>query len=284
MAKVELVIGMKRKHYHSHWEWLHSHTLAEASWAPESGPNPIPHLTERTFDKEDFRAWCPLFLLPSISSSVRGRGRLWNGLTTFTVFDRTHRLHRYKHTQKIKTLRGMVSKSLELLVLDDLNPLKKIHYSSFTLGKKVKKFSETPNKTWRQFSALQREWIRIAVMGNWLLSAGWQELNTLFGRGAWNFFESQSSFLIGVSLLERLLLRARWHPNGNKKYWMELKSSKSSRGSGWNVEQIRGNHKEMSQQRKKIVRRALPAALTAVLCRMFFQFSSGGMWILILRN
>lgn len=44
--------------------------------------------------------------------------------------------------------------------------------------------------------------------------------------------QAVSSFSMAVPLLERLLPRSRWHPNGNEKYWMELKSSKSSRGSG----------------------------------------------------
>ena len=44
--------------------------------------------------------------------------------------------------------------------------------------------------------------------------------------------QAVSSFSVAVSLLERLLPRSRWHPNGNEKYWMELKPGKSSRGSG----------------------------------------------------
>ena len=50
--------------------------------------------------------------------------------------------------------------------------------------------------------------------------------------GSFTLRQAVSSFSMAVPLLERLLPRSRWHPNGNEKYWMELKSSKSSRGSG----------------------------------------------------
>lgn len=153
------------------------------------------------------------------------------------------------------------------------SPLKNLLFR-FHISKNSRLFQTTPNKTWHPFSTLKRGWIRISGMWNWLLSAGWQDQHALGRRR-----EPSLSVLVHLS----------WRgyscrPDGSQRYQELLNGAeiKWEPQRLWlSMEQIRGNHKwrDVTAQ-EKIVRRALPAALTAVLCKMFLLFFFGGMQIL----